>query len=285
MACLYPLEAWRAVGGLNRETGKWSLTFNPREAVNRNDSLKVPCGKCYGCKLDYARSWALRCMHEAKMHDKNCVLTLTYDDDHLPVGRELDKVGFQKWLKILRSRIGPFRYFGCGEYGASGDRPHYHLCVFGYDFPDKVLITRKGSRQYDSQLLRTIWTKGVISVGDLDFNSAAYVARYCLKKIGGVSQHFHSQPEYLMMSNRPGIGAGFAEKYQDDMMALYACVYDGQHYKIPKYYESKLSESDVLELKLERMKYIKDETQLRLYQKSEYLRNNLKQKERNFEHE
>jgi hypothetical protein len=27
--------------------------------------LKIPCGRCIGCRLEYSRQWAMRCHHEA----------------------------------------------------------------------------------------------------------------------------------------------------------------------------------------------------------------------------
>ena len=48
--------------------------------------IKVPCGKCLGCRLSYSRRWAVRSYHEAKMHDNfknNSFVTLTFNDDML----------------------------------------------------------------------------------------------------------------------------------------------------------------------------------------------------------
>lgn len=280
MSCFSPLRAYRKVGAYDSSTKRWPLTFKKSEGWIET-AMDVPCGKCEGCKMDYARSWALRCMHESKIHDRSCVITLTYDDAHLPPDGELDKRVMQNWLKILRNRIGSFRYFGCGEYGSKGDRPHYHIILFGYDFPDKVLMTNRGSRQYDSAMLRSIWSKGLVSVGDLTFSSAAYIARYCFKKIGGDTTH--KQPEYTLKSNRPGIGAGFAEKYGSDFVSASSCIIDGQRYKVPKFYESRLSEDDILALRSERLKHTLLESPTRVSQKRLFLVSKLKSKERIFE--
>ena len=56
------------------------------------DSDLVPCGQCIGCRLDYCRQWATRCMLEAKDYPKGSCwfVTFTYDDEHLPeYGRDV----------------------------------------------------------------------------------------------------------------------------------------------------------------------------------------------------
>jgi len=56
-------------------------------------------------------------------------------------------------------------------------------------FPDRKLFKRSGSgfNLYTSAELSRLWPYGHASVGDLSFESAAYVARYCVKKSEGVS--------------------------------------------------------------------------------------------------
>lgn len=46
--------------------------------------IKIPCGKCVGCRLEYSRQWANRCMLELQYHDSAYFCTFTYDDDHVP---------------------------------------------------------------------------------------------------------------------------------------------------------------------------------------------------------
>ena len=92
-------------------------------------------------------------------------------------------------MKKLRKALGKngkrIRFFHCGEYGESTSRPHYHAIIFGYDFPDKKKwrTTDRGDILYRSPLLETLWDKGSSEIGSVTFESAAYVARYSLKKI------------------------------------------------------------------------------------------------------
>lgn len=287
MACFHPLRAYRRKGGYDPESKTWPLTFRKSDGW-LDTAIDVPCGKCDGCRMDYAKSWAVRCMHEASLHEKNCVITLTYDDDHLPDGGELDKRGMQNWLKILRNNIGSFRYFGCGEYGKDGKRPHYHICIFGYDFPDKERIT---FGQSDSKMLRRIWSKGHVSVGDLTFQSAAYIARYCLKKLKG-GDDLKLQKEYIMMSNRPGIGAGWLDQYSKDLGALGRVqMRDGSWYTVPPYYAKRLSAVDpvsagaVQTIKSEFLKKQGIITGVELRVREQILQERLKQKQRSFEYD
>ena len=117
MPCYHPLAAFQVSPGAPLFFGRNSI---PRGARR----LEVPCGRCIGCRLEYSRQWAVRCMHEAKMHEWNCFLTLTYDDDHLPSDLSLRPKDFTKFLKRLRSRLGyKIRFYMCGEYGEDYSRP------------------------------------------------------------------------------------------------------------------------------------------------------------------
>lgn len=48
---------------------------------------QFPCGKCVECSKTYQNSLAIRCTEEAKDWDHVYMITLTYDDEHLPTKR------------------------------------------------------------------------------------------------------------------------------------------------------------------------------------------------------
>lgn len=127
MSCYRPITAFKPADG------------GPVLFVERKDTreIKIRCGQCIGCRIDKRDAWAVRCYAESKMHKANTFVTFTYDDDHLPVGG-LKYRDFQLMLKRLREKLGPFRFFMCGEYGEQFRRPHYHALFFGLDFPDKL---------------------------------------------------------------------------------------------------------------------------------------------------
>ena len=234
-----------------------------RESGDVVRSLTLPCGQCRGCRLERSRQWAIRCMHEARMHENNCFLTLTYDNDHAPSDRSLNYAHFQKFMKDFRKKCGSgIRFYMAGEYGEKFERPHFHACIFGFDFPDKTVWKRtaSGSIIYRSKLLESIWTRGYSSIGDVTFESAAYVARYVMKKVNvsnktplHLRDHYETTdfetgeikdrvPEFNKMSLRPGIGYGFYEKFHSDMYTTDKAVINGREVKIPRYYDKKFAE-------------------------------------------
>lgn len=237
--------------------------------------VEVPCGQCIGCRLEKSRQWAVRCAHEASLYEKNCFLTLTYNDRHLPKDGSLHVDHFQKFMKRLRKAFPDqkIRFFHCGEYGEKFARPHYHACIFNFDFADKKLWrkTKDGNSLWTSETLEEIWGMGFCSIGDVTFESAAYVARYVTKKVTGKKalNHYNEinfdtgeilserRPEYTTMSRRPGIGKPWLEKYSSDVYPDDFVLMDGKKIKPPKYYDSQFEiayPSDFEKIKIERKK-------------------------------
>jgi hypothetical protein len=246
MACYRPLRAYAPRTGRNAE-GKLQISFKPKIGY---EPIWLPCGQCIGCRLERSRQWAMRCVHEAQMYDRNCFVTLTYDDEHLPANGSLNKRDFQLFMKRLRKRYGAgIRYYQCGEYGELLGRPHHHAILFNFDFDDKVLWSvRDGVRLYRSASLEQLWPHGYSTIGDVTFESAAYVARYCTKKITGklAGEHYKGKmPEYATMSRRPGIGRAWLEKYKDDVYNHdYVVVRNGLKLRPPRYYDKIYDEID-----------------------------------------
>jgi len=204
----------------------------------------LPCGTCIACGLTHARNWALRCDHEASLHEKNDFLTLTYDDDHLPPGGSLVQSHVQKFFRRLRKSFPDSspRYFYCGEYGDKLGRPHYHILLFNFSFTDKRPLCGEGEKTlYSSATLDSLWGHGFCSIGSVTFESASYVARYCLKKVRGVeaSRHYLGKaPEYTRMSRRPGIGNAWLHQFKNDVYPSSQVVRNGVPYPPPRYYDS-----------------------------------------------
>lgn len=208
-------------------------------------------------------------MHEAQFHALSCFLTLTYDDEHLPRGGTLVKRHFQLFMKRLRKARKKTRiaYFHCGEYGGRLGRPHYHAIVFGADFGDKVLYEEDsdGNKLFTSEELDNLWTHGECKIGAVTFQSAAYVARYVMKKVTGdaAEQHYRQVdtetgeiidllPEYITMSLKPGIGLKWFEQYSTDVYPDDFVIADGQKAKPPAYYDRKLPPEQLAEIKRKR---------------------------------
>lgn len=254
MPCYHPLTAWRAPPLQVTRAG--DIVFNDPHDT-RYKQIQLACGQCIGCRLERSRQWALRCVHEASLYEDNCFLTLTYDDDHLPPDLSLNTEDIQLFMKRLRRRIEPkkVRFFQCGEYGEQFGRPHHHVILFGYDFPDKELVSRNfnGNNVYRSNLLCDLWDKGFSSIGAVSFESAAYVARYILKKVTGDSAEDHysgRKPEFITMSRRPGIASDWFDKYYTDVYPKdFVTIKDGVKCHPPKYYDKLFERNHYEDLK------------------------------------
>ncbi|WNK14413.1 MAG: replication initiator protein [Microvirus sp.] len=232
MPCYYPIPCWkpRDWSQYDPKTGKAPMVF--REDLGfPNTKTLIPCGQCIGCRLARALDWSVRCIHEASQHEKTCFLTLTYSRDNLPEGGSLNKTDIQKFFKRLRKAHEELqiRYFQCGEYGDKLHRPHHHVLLFGYDFPDKLPYKFKGNDNiiYVSKELSQLWPLGIHAIGELNQQSASYTCRYILKKQTGEPAEAHYQgrlPEFTTMSRRPGIGKTWFDQFKSDLFSHDRCV-------------------------------------------------------------
>ena len=229
------------------------ICTSPIKIKNKStgEEMTVPCGQCKACRLNFGREWALRICHEMLYHEKSCFLTLTYDDEHLPENGSLDKRDVQLFFKRLRKNTGlPLRYFCSGEYGDLFDRPHYHYVIFGISSDDDVFLNKHYSKKAKGfQCLMREWDKGHCFVGEVTPDSAAYVAKYQLKKVKGkhANEHYESLgiiPEFAIMSRNPGIGYDFVVDHQKFLFDKYGIRFKGKITKLPRYYESKIFDDD-----------------------------------------
>lgn len=239
MGCLYPQFGWYSAE-IN-PSGKRSVTFRRNEAlVDR--PVTVPCGKCVGCRADQALAWSIRCYHEASQHEKNCFVTLTYEDSQLPSDGKIQKEELQRFFKRLRRSGYKFRYFACGEYGEKTRRPHYHAIIFGQDFLfDKISINDK---LYTSPTLQERWGKGLVSIASVELHSIMYVCGYTQKKL--------ADPDtFTLCSRKPMIGHDWLIKYHNDLVRTGKVVIDGREFVVPKRYLDVMPD-EFIDLKEER---------------------------------
>lgn len=243
MACNKPLLGFQSYE--KKANGKRIVAFSPDGGTH---PIALPCGRCMGCRLDRARSWALRLQLESLSHKTSCFLTLTYDEDHIPEHDSLNPTDLQRFIKRLRKRISPIniRHYCVGEYGGKFERPHYHAIIFGYDFPDRrVYLDRPAGRIDNSTILTELWPFGHATVQDAGIGSFAYVSKYAVKKITGEKAkqwyewvddqtgEVHQRiPEFARMSRRPGIGADWLQKYYKDLYPK-GYVTNGKGVKFP----------------------------------------------------
>lgn len=257
VTCYHPIKAFRS-RERNPTTGRYGITFNATQALVEGSSLALPCNKCVGCLSDRARTWALRCYHEAQMHDRNCFITLTYDNDTVPTDYSVKLRDWQLFMKRLRKRVGTndLRFFACGEYGDKGLRPHYHALIFGYDLPDKEFYrtNKRGDRFYRSKFLDETWGLSQLNeVSNVTYKSARYCAGYVFKKqVTFKNPEYYNRvspidgntyevaKEFAVMSRRPGVGTTWFQKFKSDAFPSDFLIVDGKRVKPPPFYFAKL---------------------------------------------
>lgn len=253
MGCFSPLEGWRRKPTPERKGG---FTTNVRHAL-LDQRLTVPCGQCIGCRLERSRQWAIRCVHEAQQHEESIFATLTYNDENLPYRGSLHRPDIQNFFKRLRKKTPPIRVFYCGEYGENLSRPHYHALIFGFRPGDAEQKTRGDFPIYESELLSQTWGLGHANFGNVTFDSAAYVAGYCTKKITGDAADSHYTrsdpetgevyklvPEFNGSSRKPPIGGRWLQEHGRDTYKKDALIMRDREMRPPRAYDKMMEELD-----------------------------------------
>lgn len=289
MSCYHPLLI-KQIGVVDGKAKTVISKLKP--GMDTTGCAVVPCGQCIGCRIDYSRQWADRCILEAQEHEQNWFVTLTYDDYHIKdtcrrtyidseTGEEkeimsLNKRDLQKFHKDLRnalaerdkkaqgvtkysdldkSQTSKIRFFACGEYGSPSKtmRPHFHDIVFGLKLTDLVCVDYNELKQplYESKWLSDIWQKGKVVIGEVTWQSCAYVARYVTKKLKGEASTLYSlynlTPPFVLMSRKPGIAGQYYENHPEmfDYNYINISTEDGGR-KIypPRYFKSRLEKDD-----------------------------------------
>ena len=207
----------------------------------------IPCKHCWACKLNYSKDWATRLTWECKKHEHRYFITLTYDEENLPLYERMqyiDKDSYKyefendgtwtgslrpedvtKFIKRVRKKYTnpdgsnrDIKYFYAGEYGEKGQRPHYHMILFGVPLDIKQFydchIDGNHKAHWKSKELDELWGIGLVDVAEVEWGSCAYVARYCMKKINNDNDGLEYAKqgkikEFVRMSRRPGIGVRY----------------------------------------------------------------------------
>lgn len=300
MSCNKPFKAYKS-----REGG---LTLNPADS---SDGMlyDYKCNQCHGCKKSNTGAWTSRLVHENAEHETAIFLTLTYDEEQLPLDGSLVKEHPQLFVKRLRDQISPIkiRTYTAGEYGKNNPaefikfgRPHYHLIILGWEPDDKELLSNaNGQFLYTSEIIERVWGKGHCPFGDVTPQSCQYVAQYTQKKVYGKNQapeHYtitnpytgelvKMEPEFSTMSRRPGIGFQYFNRWLSDFFPSDFCIRKGQKVAVPKYYlnlletiNPEMHEEIIHRRKLARKLHRKDNTPERLATKEKILDINIKRK-------
>ena len=338
MPCYHPLKGFIVGYKLDNKTKVIKLTSNKinhlekikgeseyreievPQLVNSNcrrridEYVDIPCGKCLGCRMDYAKTWSCRLLCELETQPKDSqswFLTLTYDDLSVPLiyqGIEphmsLNKSHVSAFMKNLRAKVHrerksqglddiKIRYYAAGEYGSKTFRPHIHMILFNCPIPDLTFksLDKSNNVHYYSKWLERIWSFGAIDIGRVTPESCAYTARYCCKKaFGNTKEEYQTlgiEPEFILMSRNPGIGYKWLEERGISALDFNEIVLETEKgnktYSFPRYYMTKLSEQngDFVELvKENRKRYIDNKRLIENMQSSVSYLDRLEQQER-----
>ena len=222
--------------------------------------IKLPCGKCAECIHDYYSYWATRGYYELLNWKESYFVTFTYDENHLPKNRSLNKKYFQKFIKKVKrnyvsTKEHPIRQIYCGEYGEQTQRPHYHAILFNISLSDLVESRRsdQGYLCYDSPRLRSLWGNGNIEISEATPATIAYLFKYVLKKksrkerkkpltlISNTGETYDVEHEFIEASRNPGIGAHM--RNSASVRKGFLSV-DGVPRALPKYFLEYLKNND-----------------------------------------
>lgn len=277
MSCYHPLyriELTNEIGYKITKRGKMtnkSIILSEYEAKKYKNAIPIPCGQCIGCRLDYSRMWANRITLEAKdWKPETCwFITITYNNENIPtktikniktndikISTTLDKNDLRLFIMRLRRHYEytynhqGIRYYACGEYGETTNRPHYHICFFNLPIFTELKEIKKnelGQMIWTNDEIQKIWGKGFIAIAHQSWETAAYTARYMLKKQKGKDAKWYYEsegkiPEFTTMSTHPGIAKNYYDTnkkkiYENDEIII-AKGEKTLKIKPPKYYDN-----------------------------------------------
>jgi len=260
----------------------------------------VPCGTCVLCRARLRKKWVARQLMEAQQHgNRISVVTLTYDDKHVPfewtedLERDIDeaehymvlkKTDAQLWQHRVRKHFNDtrLRFWTVGEYGDLRWRPHYHAIIYGLD-PDRA-----------SRSMHHLWPAGLTDTDGGSEAAFAYCAGYVLKKLHKAPNLRGRPPEFSLMSRRPGIGMPFVDQhiiptyrkpvgraFIEEHGDIHRTVkFNGKHYPLDQLAKDRIYDALDFQPAKQRMKYYCDEeTREHSRTKARQMRNRMKHRD------
>jgi hypothetical protein len=202
--------------------------------------MPFPCGKCPACVRRRVSGWAFRLNKQSEQSNSAHFVTLTYNDEHIKKTKNgfetLVKKDVQDFFKRLRKLTKQkISYYAVGEYGDTGERPHYHIILFNAN----------------PKIVENAWklndiTLGNVHFGDVGDASVGYTLKYISKdkKIPQFNGD-DRQKEFALMSK--GLGAGYLTENMIKWHTkgnlenkVYLPLKDGKKAAMPRYYKDKL---------------------------------------------
>lgn len=202
--------------------------------------MPFPCGKCPACVRRRVSGWAFRLNKQSEQSNSAHFVTLTYNDEHIKKTKNgfetLVKKDVQDFFKRLRKLTKQkISYYAVGEYGDTGERPHYHIILFNAN----------------PKIVENAWklndiTLGNVHFGDVGDASVGYTLKYISKdkKIPQFNGD-DRQKEFALMSK--GLGAGYLTENMVKWHTkgnienkVYLPLKDGKKAAMPRYYKDKI---------------------------------------------
>ena len=238
--------------------------------------IKVPCGKCIGCYSNRCRDYTTRAVHEyysniEKNHKNSMFITLTFNEEMLRKRdvdnyKSVDRTEIKSFIKRLRRRVDydfgeKFKVFGCAEYGSKHQRPHYHLLIYGFRFPDmyvekQKMIAGKLIKYYRSPTLEEYWcpansdkSYGFSIIGEVNQSTCQYVAHYLTSKIEDYEKNVYEKENltkpFLITPRKEGLGLNYLKRNYEEIFNVGYCHWHNKiKAPIPSYYYEHLKDLD-----------------------------------------
>lgn len=214
--------------------------------------VPVNCGQCHACRVNRTSQWTLRMLYELGCWRNASFVTLTYNDENLPLDRGLHLSDFQKFKDNLRynSNNRKFKYYHCGEYGDKNKRPHYHVILYGFDAfnkKDREIVYESWNKCesffFDPLPRDFLTSKSSIGKGMLPVcrEDIAYTAGYVQKKLTGElgkKEYGNKRVPYSTCSQ--GLGLQFAEANAERLRENKYTYLNGKRIGVPRYFRDKL---------------------------------------------
>jgi len=158
------------------------------------------CGRCLPCLKKRKAQWSYRIENEMRHSVSAYFVTLTYDDNNLPVGNVVEREHHKIFIELLKlyeswpemasrpdhsyeefirasNKVGeyaqnyryddyPVRYYGVCEFGGTSGRVHWHYLLFNI---------------LDKRNIEKAWQAGLIQVDECNINTIDYVLKYMIK--------------------------------------------------------------------------------------------------------
>lgn len=209
------------------------------------------CGYCRSCRVNYTTMWTnrLTCELSNWFEQGASFVTLTYDNEHLPIDYGLHSEDLTLFFKRLRKNIvneyqdktRRIKYYACGEYGHL-KRPHFHAIIFGLNsFSDKDREILKQSWSLCEPFLFDKRSDNKSGFAHVTRESIQYVTGYVQKKLSGslaVEEYGDKQRPFTRASK--GLGLDWCLEHEQQIKNNMFMWYKNHRVGVPRYFREKL---------------------------------------------